>query len=99
MVDAPTEVSLEGIPEVVPISVLNGFRVEFAKDVNEPPGGCFFVSISSVDVKIDVVDALFRMINVNWLWSDIDVAHPDCRLLRIERHFKAAAQALKPSQL
>jgi hypothetical protein len=35
VVDAPAEIALEGVPEEIPVGVLNDIRVELAKDVYE----------------------------------------------------------------
>ena len=80
MVDTPAEIPLESVAKEIPVSVLNDIRVKFAKDIDESQGDDFFVGIPSVDVKIDIVHTLLRVIDVNRFGGDIEIANPDRRL-------------------
>jgi len=99
MVDAPTEVPLEGVAEEIPVGVLNDIRVELAKDVDESPGDGLFVSVPGVEVEIGIVHALFRVVDIDGLGGDVEVANPDRRLIRMQGAFKIGAQAPKPDEL
>jgi hypothetical protein len=90
-------VSLKGVSEVIPISVLHELRMEFAKDVNEPPRHGLFVSRAGVDMEIDIVYTLFRMVDVDWLRCNVEITYPDRWFLRVQRGFKIGAQASKSS--
>jgi hypothetical protein len=70
MIDAPAEVPLEGIPEEIPVGVLNEVRVKLAEDVDESPRGGLFVSAPGVDVEIGIVHAFFRVVNIDGLGGD-----------------------------
>ena len=74
VVDAPAEITLEGIAKEIPIGVLNDIRVKFAKDIDESPGDGPFVGIPGVDVEIGIVHAFFRMIDVNRFGGDVEIA-------------------------
>src|ERR1700676_5027184 len=99
MVDAPTEVSLKGVSEVIPISVLHELRMEFAKDVDEPPRYGLLISRAGVNMEIDIVCTLFRMVDIDGLGRDVQVTNPDGWFLRVQGDIKVGAHTSKPSKL
>src|SRR6516164_1967947 len=99
MIDSPTEVPLQGVSIVIPVCVLNRIGVEFPEHIDETPIARPRVSFASVDMEIDIIDALVRMVNVNWLGSDVKIAEPNGRRGRIKGLLEAFAQAPEPLQL
>jgi hypothetical protein len=98
MVDAPAEVSLEGVAKEIPIGVLNDIRVKLAEDIDESPGCGLLVSVAGVDVKIGIVDAFFRMVDIDGFGGDIEVANPDCRFMGIQGGVEIGAETSKPGE-
>src|SRR5260370_26625290 len=96
MVDAPTEVSLKGVSEVIPISVLHELRMEFAKDVHEPPRHRLFINRAGVNMEIDIVYTLFRMVDIDGLGRDVEITNPDRWFVRVQRDLNVGSQASKP---
>src|SRR6478736_3337915 len=94
VVDAPAEISLESIAVVIPIGVLDSGWVQHPKNIHEAPVEGAFIHVSSIDVEIHVVYALFWMVNIDWLRSHIHVTHPQRRLLRIKVLVEECLQAL-----
>ena len=76
MVDPPTKVSLKGVSKIVPIGILNYFRVEFTKDIDEPPSDGLFVCRPSIDVEIDIVHPFLRMVNVDRFRGHVKITEP-----------------------
>lgn len=70
VVYAPAAIPLEGVAEEIPVGVLNDIGVKFAEDIDESPGDGLFVGVSRSDVEVDIVDALFRMVDVDRLRGD-----------------------------
>jgi hypothetical protein len=99
MIYAPSEVPLKSVSVVIPIRILDFIGVELAKHIDEAPCHGIFVRHASVDVEIDVVHALFGMIDVNWFGSDIQITKPDHRFVHIERNVKVGAKTAKPVKL
>src|SRR3954462_7850959 len=99
MVDAPTKVSLKRVSKIVPVCVLNYFRVELPKDIDEPPTDRLFVCRTSVDMEIDIIHPFLGMVHINRFWCHVKITKPDSRHQRIERCLKIRTQAPKPSKL
>src|SRR5580698_9313152 len=99
MVDAPTEVSLEGIAEEIPVGVLDDIRVKLAEDIHEAPRDGLLVGDPSVDVEIGIVHTLFRMVDVDGFGGDIEIADPDRELIQIQGALEIGAQASEPREL
>ena len=91
MIDTPAEVPLEGVAEEIPIGVLNDIGMKFAEDIDEAPRDGLLISLPGLDVEIRIVHAFFRMVDVNRLRCDIEIAYPDCRLTGIQGVFKIGA--------
>ena len=96
MVNPPSEVSLKGVSKIVPVRILNKVWVEFTEDIYESPGHSLLVSVAGVNVEIDIVHALVRMVDINRLWRDVEISNPDRRHIRTKRSFKMSAQPPKP---
>jgi hypothetical protein len=62
--------------------------VEHAKDIDESPGDGLLVGVSCVDVKIGIVHAPFRMVDVNRPRGDIEISNPDGRLNEDSKRFR-----------
>ena len=71
MIDAPSPVIFEGVPEVIPIGVLNNIRVELSEHIHKSPVPRLLVGVARVDMEIDIVDTFLGMVNVNRLGSDV----------------------------
>ena len=84
VVDTPAEIPLECIPEVIPIGILDSFRVQLSKHVDKTLGDRLVVGVPSVDMKVDIVHPSVRVVDINGFWSDVQVTHPKRGLLRIE---------------
>ncbi len=67
----------------IPIGVLNDIGVKLAEYIDESPRDGIFVSLAGVDVEIGVVHAFFRVVDVDGLGGDIEIAHPDRRPIRM----------------
>src|SRR5215469_3181669 len=91
MVDPPAEIPLQCISIVIPIGVLNGIGVEFSEHVDKPPVARLFVGVAGVNMEIDIIDALLRVINVNGLGSDVQVSKPNSGFHRVKGRFEVLA--------
>src|SRR5437660_12272 len=49
VIDAPAEIAVEGISEVIPVGVLDRIGMEHAENVDEPPGDRLLVSVTRID--------------------------------------------------
>ena len=98
MIDAPSPVVFEGVSEVIPIRVLNAIGVQFAKQIDKSPACCFLVCVARIDMKVDIIDAMLRMINVNGFGCDVQVAEPDRRLPRVKIRLEIVPNSLEPCQ-
>ncbi len=99
MVNAPAPVVLQRIAEVIPIRVLNAVWVALTEEVDPTPIENFLEGFSRVDVKVRIVGAAVRVIDINGLRRDIEVAEPDGRLCRIEVLLEVASNAAEPRKL
>src|SRR5579884_434986 len=79
MIDAPAPVILKRPSEVIPVSVLNAVWMHFTEKIDKAPRRCFFEGIPRIDVKIDVVDPMIGMVDVDRFGSNVDIAEPDRR--------------------
>ncbi len=65
MVDAPAPIMCKGVPEVVPIGVLHAIRVKLTKHISESPASRVTIRFACVNVKIRIVHAVIRMVNID----------------------------------
>src|ERR1039458_10467158 len=54
VVDAPSPIVREGIPEVIPVGVLHPVGVEFPKHINESPGDRVAIGVTCVNVEVRI---------------------------------------------
>ena len=71
MIDTPSKVWPHCVSIIVPVGVLNDVRVKLSIDVDEPPSDGFFIGVSGVDMKIRVVHAPVRVIDIDWLRRNV----------------------------
>src|SRR5207302_2070085 len=99
VVDAPAPIVLERIAEVIPVGILNPLGMKFPKNVHKAPTGRLRVGCAGVDMEVNIVDPAVRMIYVEGFRSDVHIARPDDRLLRIEPLVEILPNPPEPLQL
>ena len=99
MVDAPAPIMCKSVPEVVPIGVLHAIRVELTKHISESPANRVTIRFACVNVKIRIVHAVIRMVNIDRLRRDVQITEPNGGHVRIESLPKVSAYLVKPFQL
>ena len=99
VVDAPSPIVPERIAEIVPVSILHAIRVEFSKHIGESPSDRVAVGFAGVNVKVRVIDATVRVLDVDGLRRDVQIAEPDRRQVRVKMLAEIPADAVEPLQL
>ena len=73
--------------------------LEFPKHINESPADRVAIGVTCVDVEVRIVDPVIRVVNIDWLGSDVQIAEPNGRHRRVEPLAEIPAHAVKPLQL
>lgn len=89
----------KSVPEVVPIGVLHPIRVELTKHISESPANRVTIRFACVNVKIRIVHAVIRMVNIDRLRRDVQITEPNSGHVRIESLPKVSARLVKPFHL
>lgn len=99
VIDAPAEVALKGIAEIIPVGVLDAVGMKLTEDIDEAPGDGAGEGVAGIDVEVDVVDAVVGVVDVDGFGSDVHIAGPDGGGGGIEPLFEIGADALEPLEL
>ena len=83
VIDAPSPIVLKSVAEVVPIGILHAIGVEMAENVSKSPADGVAIGFACLDVKVRIVDATIRMVNIDRLGSNVQIADPNGRLVLV----------------
>src|SRR6516162_2969928 len=65
----------------------------------ESPTEGVTIGLACIDMEVRVVEAVIRVVNIYRFGRDVQIAHPNGRLLWVEALRKVASYAVKPLQL